>query len=437
MTDSILSLQDLNLLIKKRLQESFRDTYWIQAEVSECKEHYSGHCYLDLIQKKEGKDTICARSRATVWASVWSELSLIFERQTGSRLRSGHNILIEVSVEFHEVYGMNLIVRSIDPAYTLGDQAARRMEILKKLELEGVIDQNRELEIPALPLKVAVVSSPQAAGLQDFNNQLCNNGYGFVFYTSLFPAIMQGENAADSVIDALDRVIECGVDFDVVVVIRGGGAVADMSCFDNYDLCYYCTQFPVPVLTGLGHDKDFSVLDRVANVTVKTPTAAAEYLIDMVLRQSFRIESCFDSLTKHTSAILEKNKLKLMTYPGKLSLLVKDSLDKEKLLNERRTAFLERLTGQNLLREKQRLEMIVLNLLLKKDALINKNKHKLELLERLINSNSPQKILEKGFTMTSYNNRIVKSFKDVRSGNILKTTFKDGSVESVVVEEKK
>lgn len=426
-----LTLLDLNLIVKSRLRESLPDTYWIQAEVSECKEHYSGHCYLELIQKKKEKDVICARSRATIWGSVWSELGPFFQRQTGSALRAGHQVLIEVAVEFHEIYGMNLVIKNIDPSYTLGDQAVRRLEILRKLESDGIIDQNKGVEWPELPSRIAVISSPAAAGYQDFMHQLTENDYGFVFYTALFPAVMQGETAPKSIIDALDKVMECGVEFDVVVLIRGGGAAADLSCFDDYELCYYCTQFPLPILAGLGHEKDFSVLDRVANTSVKTPTAAAEYLTGIFLQQSFLLETNADNLKKKTEKTIENAKLKLHTLPGRLTSLVQQRIRGEMLLSERHQSFLKRFTGEVMLKEVQKTEMFRLNLTLKSASVLNMNKYKLEILEKSINSFSPERMLERGFSMTVYNGKVLRSVDDIPLGSRLETKLSNGIIESL------
>lgn len=426
-----LTLLDLNLILKNRLHEMFPDTYWIQAEVSECKEHYSGHCYLELIQKKKDKDIICARARATIWASTWAELGPFFERQTGSRLRAGHQVLVEVSVEFHELYGMNLIIRNIDPSYTIGDQAIRRQEILKKLESDGVIDQNKELEWPVLPAKIAVISSPAAAGLQDFMHQLSENDYGFVFYTALFPAVMQGDTAAASIIEALDKIIESEVEFDVVVIIRGGGAVADLSCFDEYDLCYYCTQFPLPILTGLGHERDFSVLDRVAHTSVKTPTAAAEHFTGIFLQQAFRLDTDIDALYKITGKVIEAGKLKLHTLPGRLMALVQQRIRNEMILSERHQSFLQRFTGQVLLRERQRAELLTVNLTLKTGSVLKQKKYQLGLCEKSISAFSPERMLERGFSLTMHEGKILRSVIGLTKGARLETRLSDGKIESL------
>lgn len=426
-----LTLLELNWMVRNGLRDMFPETYWVLAEVSECKENYSGHCYLELIQKKEGQDLICAKSRATIWAKTWAELGPYFEKQTGSKLRTGHKVLVEVSVEFHELYGMNLVIRNIDPSYTIGDQALRRQQIIKQLETDGVIDQNKELELPVLPQRVAVISSLSAAGYQDFMHQLNDNGYGFVFYTVIFPAIMQGEASAQSIINALDRVVESGVAFDVVVIIRGGGAAADLSCFDQYDLCYYCTQFPLPILTGLGHDKDYSVLDRVANTSVKTPTAAAEFLVDSLLQQSFRLENNADLFVKRTNQVMESNKLRLQTLPVRLQSFVRERIYGESMQSERFMSLIQRVSEQILLRSRQRTEMAADNLVARTNAILEQKKYKLELTEKSVMSFSADAMLTRGFSITLSEGRIVRSVSDVRPGSRLETRFGDGTIQSI------
>lgn len=426
-----LTLIELNQKIRSGIHELFPDTYWILAEISECKENYSGHCYLELIQKNEGQDSICARARAVIWARTWGEIGPYFERETGARLSAGQQILAEVSVDFHELYGMSLTIRNIDPSYTIGNQELKRRQIIRQLESDGVIDQNKELTWPVLPQKIAVISSSTAAGFQDFMRQLHDNVYGFVFYTALFPAVMQGESAAQSIIDALDRIIECGVDFDAVVIIRGGGAAADLSCFDQYDLCYFCTQFPLPILTGLGHDKDFSVLDRVANTSVKTPTATAEFIIDSVLQQSFRLENNADELYKRVSQVLENNKIQLQTLPVRLQSLIREHIHSESMKHEKTLSFLRLITGQILMKSLQRTEMAAVNIKTITKSVVERNIQKLELDEKLIRSYSPETILNKGFSVTMSEGRVIKLAIGIKSGMRLETRFKDGTVRSI------
>ncbi len=427
-----MTLFELNQLVRTNLRQSMPGTFWVQAEVSECKEHFSGHCYLELIQKKEGQDTLCAKARATIWANTWQSLGPRFMQQTGIQLKAGLQILAEVTVDFHELYGFSLVIRNIDPSYTLGDQAMRRREILKRLEAEGVIDQNKELSWPVLPQRIAVVSSPGAAGYQDFMRQLIDNEYGCVFYAALFPALMQGEGAAPSIIAALDRIVDGPEPFDVVVIIRGGGAVADLGCFDDYDLCYYATQYPLPLLTGLGHDKDFAILDRVAHSSVKTPTAAAERLVDTVLEQARDLDDKTDRLTKCVTQVLDAHKLNLQGMPARLVHLVQDKLLDARLKVEQvRSELRERATG-SLLEAHQQNTMLATRLSMACRTVIAAEGMKIKLLEQSATSFSPSRMLERGFTLTLHRGKVVRSIKDVQEGSIIETRLADGCFTSVV-----
>ncbi|MBQ8443183.1 MAG: exodeoxyribonuclease VII large subunit, partial [Bacteroides sp.] len=279
MEEQALSLYELNGLVKRSIRNSMPETYWLQAELSDVRSNYSGHCYLEFIQKDASGNNLIAKARGTIWSNIYKMLKPYFEQETGQAFASGIKVLVRVSVDFHELYGYSLTVLDIDPTYTVGDMERKRREILRQLEEEGVIDLNKELEMPLLPQRVAVISSATAAGYGDFCNQLANNPRGYGFHTQLFPAIMQGDRVEESVIAALNAIyaqLDC---WDVVVIIRGGGATSDLSGFDTYELAANCAQFPLPIITGIGHERDDTVIDLVAHTRVKTPTAAAAFLI--------------------------------------------------------------------------------------------------------------------------------------------------------------
>lgn len=427
-----MTLQELNQLVRNNLRQTMPGTFWVQAEVSECKEHFSGHCYLELIQKKEGQDVLCAKARATIWANTWQSLGAYFAQQTGTRLKPGLQILAEVTVDFHELYGFSLVIRDIDPSYTLGDQAMRRREILKRLENEGVIDQNKELAWPVLPRHIAIVSSPGAAGYQDFMRQLTDNDCGFVFHTALFPAIMQGQGAASSIIAALDRIVETTVPFEVVVIIRGGGAVADLGCFDDYDLCYYATQYPLPLLTGLGHDKDNAILDRVAHTSVKTPTAAAECLVDTLLDRAGELDDRAERLVRRVNQLLETEKLHLHTMPGRLVNLVQDRLLQAKLKVERVKSGLREQVVNALMQGSQQNALFTTRLSMACRTVIAHEVMHLRLMEQSVNSFSPSKMLERGFSLTLHEGKVLRSINDLQEGSTVETRVADGQFTSIV-----
>ena len=311
MEEHPLSLYELNALVKRSIHACLPDTYWVQAELSDVRSNYSGHCYLEFVQKEPRGNNLIAKARGTIWSNVYRLLKPYFEEETGQAFVAGIKVMVKVAVEFHELYGYSLTVQDIDPTYTLGDMARRRREILKQLEEEGVLTLNKELEIPLLAQRIAVISSATAAGYGDFCNQLEQNPYGFVFYPRLFPAIMQGERVEQSVITALDAIHACRDDWDVVVIIRGGGATSDLSGFDTYELAANCAQFPIPIITGIGHERDDTVLDCVSHTRVKTPTAAAEYLINH-LHDTAKVLEDYASAVLHTiSTRMERENTRL------------------------------------------------------------------------------------------------------------------------------
>ena len=288
--DSSLSLLELNSLVRRSLEQCLPDEYWIQAELSDVRSNTTGHCYLEFVQKDPRSNNLVAKARGMIWNNIYRLLKPYFEETTGQMFASGIKVLVKVTVQFHELYGYSLTVLDIDPAYTLGDMARRRREILLQLEEEGVLTLNKELEMPVLPQRIAVISSATAAGYGDFCHQLQHNPGGFFFYTELFPALMQGNQVEESVLAALDRINARVNEFDIVVIIRGGGATSDLSGFDTYLLAAACAQFPLPIITGIGHERDDTVLDSVAHTRVKTPTAAAELLIHRITEVADHLE---------------------------------------------------------------------------------------------------------------------------------------------------
>lgn len=432
-----LTLLDLNTMVRNQLRKSFSDSYWVQAEVSECKEHFSGHCYLELIQKRKESDAINAKARATIWSNVWLDLKPYFEEKTGTRLQAGQKILVEVTIEFHELYGYNLVVRNIDPTYTMGDLALRRNEVIRQLTADGVIDLNKDLLWPVLPQRLAIVSSPSAAGYEDFMHQLHQNDYGFVFYTAFFQATMQGEPAESSIIDALDRILDSGIAFDAVVIIRGGGASADLSCFDRYGLCYYCAQYPLPILSGIGHDRDLSVLDRVACVDVKTPTAAAEYILGNFSQEAYRLDANLNRFRQSVQALLESNKHQLQSHSERLRRTVSDRIHVSELLLERREAELKNKSMASLLERMQYVERSHSNLLHRTNARLEQLKHRREMLEKTLSGFSPEILIKRGFSLTLHNGKIVKSIQELIDGDELCTRLSDGMVYSKINKKKR
>ena len=324
MEDFTLSLYELNRVVKNTLSNGFPDLYWIRAETSDVRVNQNGHCYLEFIQKDDNNKSIIAKARASIWANVYHLLKMYFESETNQPFTSGLKVLVQVSVEFHELYGFSLNIHNIDPNYTLGDQARNRAEIIKKLKDEGVLELNKQLDLPLISNRIAIISSPTAAGYEDFLNQLHNNKSGFVFYTHLFPAVMQGDRVEESILSALDSIFENLDSFDAVIIIRGGGATSDLSCFDSYLLATSCAQFPLPIITGIGHERDDTVLDIVAHTRAKTPTAVAEFLIKRMMDTENSLLYLQQQITDKTNQKVKDQIFQLHSFTTQLSYIFKD-----------------------------------------------------------------------------------------------------------------
>lgn len=406
-----ITLLELNGRVKSTLQFEMPDAYWVQAEISSISPSGQGHCYLELVQKDATGRNFLAKAKANIWRGTWLKLKPYFEAQTGETLKVGMKVLLQVTVTFHEVYGYSLVVQDIDPTYTMGDMARRRKEILEQLAREGVIGLNKELEIPALPHRIAVISSATAAGWGDFRNQLDGNIYGFRFYVKLFPALMQGDDVERSVVSALNAVAERRDDFDLVVIIRGGGAVSELSCFDSYNLAFNIANFPLPVITGIGHERDDTVADVVAHTKVKTPTAAAEFIINRV----FDTASELENLTRRMSdAIIGR-------------------MNTENVRIERLSQKLPSLFAVLKARQEQLLETVWIRSVNGVRNLLTAQTHKLEIVDKTLAAADPAVILKRGYSLTRAGGRVVKCASDLKKGDRLTTVFADGSVESEII----
>ena len=405
-----LSLYELGRLIRLALNQGLPDAYWVQAELSEVREAYNGHCYIELVQKAERGNALLAKARGTIWANIYKMLRPYFENATGQRFAAGIKVLLQVSVEYHEQYGLSLTVHDIDPTYTLGDMARRRREILMQLEEEGVLTLNKELSMPLLPQRIAVVSAAGAAGYGDFCDQLMDNPYGFVFYPKLFPAVMQGDRVEETVIAALDRIAAERDEWDVVVIIRGGGATSDLSGFDTYPLAANCAQFPLPIITGIGHERDDTVLDLVAHTRVKTPTAAAEYLIATLSDAAAALDTLVASLTANLTECIHREEARLQQIATRLPSLLA-------LVHTRQLHRIEQIES--------RLKVAVAHSLVEQQ-------HRLQLIEKIIEGASPAHILQRGYSITRCDGRVVRNAASLPVGAVLTTEFADGQVSSSV-----
>ena len=379
------SLFELNRIVRETIVCEMPDEYWVEAELSECRES-RGHCYLELIEKDEQTATPIAKASAKCWASKWAMIRPYFERTTGQRLVAGMKVLLKVYPQFHEAFGFSWIVTDIDPTYTLGDMARKRQEIIRQLKEEGVFDLQKELTLPLFCQRIAVISSETAAGYGDFCNQLSNNPYGFQFETHLFPAVMQGEGVERSLIDALGRIYEAP--FDCVAIIRGGGATSDLSGFDTLALAEHVANFPIPIITGIGHDRDECILDMVSHTRVKTPTAAAALLIDHLKEVLDVINQSQDRLTQLFSVVKMRQEAKIDALQQRIPMLLE-----RRLLAEH---------------------------------------HRLQLMEEKLKALDPQLLLKRGYSITLCKGKTVRDPQSLHAGDEIETRLEKGTIKSII-----
>lgn len=382
-----VTLYELNSRVKNLLKRELYETVWLQAELSEVRES-KGHCYLNFVQKNDEGSSV-ARADGVIWKEKWNMLQPYFQTVTGKALCAGMQVLVEVEVTFHEWFGYKLNVLDIDPTYTIGDIERRRREILQKLEEEGVAQMNKELQLPRLIKRIAVISSPSAAGWGDFHHQLTNNPYSFAFNVELFEATMQGDDVSRSVIAALGRIASEIDKWDVVVIIRGGGAAVDLMGFDTLELAENVAQFPLPVITGIGHERDDTVIDMISHTRVKTPTAAAEMIIANQLDEYEAICQMADRLERG----------------------VKDYLT----------------------RANTKLDQKIFTLNVTAPRLVERHQHRLEVIETKLDSANPDNLLKLGYGIVRKNGKAVKDLSQIENGTELEITVANG-VANVVVD---
>ena len=435
MENNPLSLLELNALVRRSVQACFPDSYWVQAELSDVRANSSGHCYLEFVQKDPSGNSLVAKARGIIWSGTYFRLKPYFESETGQAFVSGIKVLVKVSVNFHELYGYSLTVLDIDPTYTLGDMARRRREILSRLQQEGVLTLNKELELPELMQRVAVISSPTAAGYGDFCNQLAHNDFGFVFYTRLFPAVMQGEKVERSVISALDRIYREIDHWDVVVIIRGGGATSDLSGFDTYELAANCAQFPLPVITGIGHERDDTVIDMVAHTRVKTPTAAAEFLVNHLRRTAERLETFAQCVYQEVPSMLSRERERLDSWMARIPARVQMCLQQEGFAQERLVKRLEMSVQACLQSERLRQELCLQRLENALSVRMQVERHRLELFSQRVKAASPDLLLKRGYSMTLKDGKAVTDASLLQPGDVVETRLAKGRFKSKVMEE--
>jgi len=407
------------------------DTYWVHAEISELRENR--HCYLEFAQKDALGNSLVAKARGQVWANRWAMLKHHFESTTGQRLVPGMQVLVKVEITFHELYGFSLNVIDIDPTYTLGDIARRRKEIMDKIRAEGIEDMNKELPLPRLLQRIAVISAAGAAGYGDFCNQLNNNGSGLAFVTKLFPATMQGNEVEKSIVNALNNIAEEIDDWDVVVIIRGGGATTDLAGFDSLILAENVAQFPLPIITGIGHERDETIIDMVSHTKVKTPTAAAEFLIHHQEEELGYVNELADRIIKNSLTKIANEKTRIQAVTSKMPSLFSAFKAREEARLDRKMSSMQNIIMQNVQRQQNDTLMKEQRLKLYTSALLSREENRLEILSNKIENADPKRILQLGFTVTRVNGKAVKDASELKEGDTIDTVFAKGSVKSVIV----
>lgn len=383
-----ITLSELQQRIQQALESAMTGACWITAEINELKTNAAGHCYIELIEKNTGSSAITAKANAIIWAYSFRLLKPYFETSTGCALKAGIRILVKAAVQYHPLYGLSLIISDIDPAYTIGEQAMLRRKTIARLQEDGVFDMNRETPFPLLPQRIAVVSSEQAAGYRDFMNHLHHNEYAYAFRTRLFPSLVQGATAAQSIIANLSRINERREEFDVVALIRGGGSAADLACFDEYELASHVAQFPLPVLTGIGHEKDESVVDMVAHTALKTPTAVADFLIDCMAEQEHRLRELEHALKNALRQRLQMEHSRLETIAGKQKMAAR--------------------------------------------LCFQRSHFRLQMLEQAIRHQDPSAILARGYAVVSLRGKTLRDAADTQENDRLNITLHKGRLYAAV-----
>ena len=415
--NEVLTLFELNSLVRDVIEENFDAQYWVVGELSDVSTPaFGGHFYGELVQKDEETDRIIAKARITCWARNYNIIRLRFQKEAGETLRKGLQVKLLVEVSFHEQYGFSLNVVDIDSTFTLGDLAKRRREILQQLEKDGILHDNQSLPLPRLLRRIAVISSATAAGYGDFCHQLEENDYGFRFDVQLFPAVMQGEQVPESIIAALEEIsssgeVGRGLPFDLVVIIRGGGASSDLSDFDSYELAACIALYPLPVLTGIGHERDETVLDYVAHTRVKTPTAAAAFIIGHQAAEATLLDELYQRITRSAEERILREKQRLERHRAVLPLL-----------------FTNMIQGRQ-----SKLQLLRQRLLAALPQRIEREQHRQQLLEKRLELLDPRLLLKRGYTITTCGGKLVRSIEGLAEGEVLTTQTEKGEIYSKVV----
>lgn len=427
-----ISLVQLNKTIASVLSKHLEPSYWVVAEIAEMRVNQNGHCYLNLVEKAEGK--ILAKCSATIWSYTYRNLSVWFEKMTGQPIRSGLNILFNATVQFHEVYGFSLNIKDIDANYTIGERARKKAEIIQRLEDEGVLDMNRTLSLPSVAQRIAIISSETAAGYGDFMDQISKNEFGFQFHTNLYNSIMQGNDAPASIISSLLAINQTIDEYDMVVIIRGGGASTDLDCFDDYEVANHIAQFPIPVITGIGHERDETIADLVAHTKLKTPTAVSEFLISGLRAFEEKMIELFQLVVLYTERIINAESEKVSQFSSAFqlkSIQIVNSAQNE--LSQKATS-IGFLANQKLNNQFSVIKDFVKSLNIQTHQLFKSEAERLKQIEKSIQWLDPNSILGKGYSITTFNGKPITSKNAPESNDEIETITQSMNIKSTVKE---
>ena len=426
-----VTLFELNNLVREVISSTLSEEYWVEAELSEVHE-VRGHCYMELIQKELFSNTPVAKASAKCWKNKWTLLREKFQKVTREGLKPGMKVLLKVYADFHEAYGFAWIVTDINPEFTMGDMARKRQEIIDTLKREGVFELQKELVLPQFAQRIAVISSENAAGYGDFCHQLADNPQQLKFYTRLFPAVMQGEGVEESVIAALNSINENIEKFDAVVIIRGGGATSDLSGFDTLRLAENVANFPIPIITGIGHDRDESIVDMVAHTKVKTPTAAAALLIDHL---NLVLERLLDAQAELIAAVRHRSELeqaRLVRMSEKIPMLFSLVKTRQEQRIERHLANITASLNDKLSREHHRLSLIESQLAPTLLQQLTRENYRLQLLQQRLEALNPRRLLQRGYSITLCKGKVVKNARQLKAGDEIETKLANGKITSII-----
>lgn len=445
-TTNHITLSALCDRISRALSAATGGELWVVAEVSSVQTNYTGHCYLELTEREAGQQMPRAVCRAAIWANKFKIIASYFRTQTGQDITVGMKILVKCSVSFHAVYGLSLIINDIDPSYTIGEVERVRRQTIERLRREGVFEMNRELELPPVIQRIAIISSATAAGYGDFCKELERSHIRFE--TTLFQAIMQGEGAEKSIIEALGEIATAG-DCHAVVIIRGGGSASDLSCFDSYELCSNIAQFPLPIIAGIGHERDRSVADEVACLSLKTPTAVATYIVEraaafanrleqaqnfMVNRlqlitagEGRRIENLVMMLSSSLKNVVQINSSKLNSAAQSIELLSLSAIQNHHVRIASRSELLTNTAGRAILGRLSELDLLGGRLKNSTEQNILAKRQILDLLQSTVDGANPRRILARGYAII---NGGIRSVKQINENDIINIELRDGIVEA-------